>query len=441
MKINIYNIHKTLLYFTILYLLLMEMTIVPKILDNLTVNFFNSKLFVLLSIVTIIAAFKIRRFSYTKYYFKKNIFFLIFIATLLVITLDTINVVYFYTGMTSQLLWLIKTIALFLLITSTLLAYGKSLAISQILNPYIHLVFYISLTSILAYILFFLFPIDLASFSPDYLKKNEEGNNETGLYFFPYYLGLILTGESAQYIFGIPLVRGSGLSIEPSVSTLLATPALFLVNISSFRRKYLFKAILVVFLLLNFSVLNLTILLLIGILILLRRRSILILIFIGVTALFFAVEFFEQIYNQASILRKFDFNNSSNKATVGMLVGRLNSEHLIGYGFFSSRDASVEPFKTSIVTTIIILLIFLIGIIAFVFRIFYKKNYAVYLAVLYLFLYSFKSIQHVIFLQYFIFLILIAMVATIGFGKNKETNAKYLNVNLIKKQLSSVESE
>ena len=124
-----------------------------------------------------------------------------------------------------------------------------------------------------------------------------------------------------------------------------------------------------------------------------------------------------------------------------MLVGRLNSEHLIGYGFFSSRDASVEPFKTSIVTTIIILLIFLIGIIAFVFRIFYKKNYAVYLAVLYLFLYSFKSIQHVIFLQYFIFLILIAMVATIGFGKNKETNAKYLNVNLIKKQLSSVESE
>ena len=122
-----------------------------------------------------------------------------------------------------------------------------------------HINIYIVMGGVLV---FFLVQADLVNmqewqFINQYMKKSDEGQFGL-LYSMPYFLNIILSGAEGFEIFGIRIIRLSGLSIEPSVSSLFSTPFLFLIGFyfkKTFTKNF-FYLITVLYLLFTASLTN-----------------------------------------------------------------------------------------------------------------------------------------------------------------------------------------
>lgn len=152
-------------------------------------------------------------------------------------------------------------------------------AADVLVRPYLHLVFLISFISIITYILYIFVPMDYAYWEPLYLRKCEEGLRGC-LYIHPYFLSLILHGESPIFFLGQRIVRSSGLSYEPAISAFFVVPGLFFGGYFIRRRwkKLFFLVTVFAFLLISSSVLSFMIFLILIMIYLIKRKH---LIFFG----------------------------------------------------------------------------------------------------------------------------------------------------------------
>ena len=398
------NFYKFLLQFSIVYLLLMEMTIIPRMATVFFTDIFHVYGFLSLVFVTCILAILSGKFTIPIFY--KNLFFIFYSLFFIIIALDTINVIYLQTGEISQILWIIKYLALFILFVSSLLVFNVKESVDIILKPYIYLVLIIAISTFFAYSLFWFSDIVISEWVPDFLKKSDEGTGDRKLYFFPYYLSLILFGENHQFFLGIPIVRTSGISIEPSLSTLLATPALFFTKYTSIKYKRVVYFSLALFLLLSFSVTNLTILACIWIIYLIKSKKIITLLL--VTSFFIIAISTMETRDERSMLDKFDASNMSNMTTVGLHIQKLTSHELLGYSFFSPRDYTFDILnQTSVIVTYLFYLLVMLFAMYILYQISIKKDYIYLFGMLYVLAHSVKSFTHT---YYFMFPYFIMMV-------------------------------
>lgn len=344
--------------------------------------------------------------------------FSLYIMFLFIITIDSINVIYLMGGEVSHLLWLIKFLSIFFLLCSSLIVFDINKSIDIILKPYIYLVLIISLMTIMAYCIFWFADININEWVPEYLKKSQEGTGSRKLYFFPYFLSLILYGENEQFLFGIPVVRTAGLSIEPSVSTLLVTPAIFFIKYTTIKYKKIISLLLIIFLLLSFSVTNISILVFILLIYLVKEKKIVTLAMVAILAI--VLIYLKQPYsNQRTILDKFDSSNISRITTINTHLNKLDSDSLIGYSFFAPRDLDFNIIsQTSIIISFLFYVLISVFFIVILLKISKDKEYFYLFSILYIILHSIKTFTHFYFFAFPYFVMLMAVFISSAYGNN-----------------------
>lgn len=421
--LNLDNFFYIVALFAIFFGIFAELTIATEYLRN--IKYYSYTLLILvLSFTPIYWLVLTNKIKFLPPSINVVILSIILIVLILILFLDPLNIFFSKLLPLSNLMIFIKVISLsFLVLYFLSFADEKRNFIKHITSSYIYFSYYISISGITAFILVnlnIINPTEWVEITQNF-KKYDEGDNVQfdnlkGLYSFPYYLSLVLTGDNKVDILGFSFYRLSGLSIEPGVATFLMTPAFFLAI--NYNRNSYFPLLILIFILLCFSVAN--IIILISLFVLYSSKKIIssigIYFFIIIFILFFF--FWNEIFNDyfSFIVGKFSGDSMSNLLSEWSIF--KTSTSIVGFHIFSERDYNIE---NSILIFLLVWMLFfmMVGYLIIYYLASEIKFYQIF-PLLYILMHSIKSPISFLFTYFFWYILILSIFLVVRDIRNSE---------------------
>ena len=416
--------------FSIFFGIFFESTIINEYLRDNVFYSYTVKLFFLSIFPLLILVLK-NQTNFYLYNYDNSLVIIFFLFFFALFVIDFINIIYLEYFPVSYLLLLIKIVSIlsiiifFLIYTASYQSFIKNLT-------YVYLVpaYYISITGIVVFILLIFGLIDpnewreiTLSFKKfgegdayDYFE-NQEDKNLRGFYSFPYYLSLITAGDNQASLFGFNFSRMSGLFIEPHVAAFIITPAYFISR--SIGHNFLSYVILI-FLITCASITNISILIFLLCLYLVKNKDSLILfiIFSILIILFFFILNINLYDSFSFIIKKFSSESFIKSLSAYNLLSA--DKVLLGQYTFSIRDMNIEN-NSILVKLLLLILVFITLIYSCLKYLFTSIHYTKVFPLIYVMLHSLKYFENLIFYFFFWYILIISIFL---FAESTEISSK-----------------
>lgn len=414
---KIFKVQDIISYILIAWLLLIEVTIIPDLIKNIIpINSF----YILYFLFAIFLSTHFQNYKNIQLY-KFNLFYLFIILVSIFFLIELLDA--FNLGFENSSRVFIYGIDIFIVVAIIVLNRNfliKEKLLKSLISPYMHINIFIVMGGVLV---FFLVQADLVNmqewqFINQYMKKSDEGQFGL-LYSMPYFLNIILSGAEGFEIFGIKIIRLSGLSIEPSVSSLFSTPFLFLIGFyfKKTSTKNFFYLITVLYLLFTASLTNIIAISIIFAFVILRNSGVILKVIPIVFVLFLLSLSFESDESSKGLFSR--LNGESSRISQNIIVSEIvNADTFFGQGVLSESNIR----QRGIINVVYFYTMYSI-IIIFSLYSFFRYGGIERLLPLYLLMHSMKTQHHFWYFPFSLFFILV-IVLFIQTNFNRQKNYK-----------------